>query len=310
MNPSFTPVLDTLFGDTLDWDENNPEVAYIPCPGRDKHTHRNGRKDCRVYLDGTPHVYCVHQSCEEATRELTENIRGALRAAGWEAPKATPEAKAKARAKDNNRRTYERVKANRDFVFEEFSWNLTQHANVSEIMTDAYHLFLQEMFEPNDILWCGQPWHVGDKHKDKFQRMSDRLKLPPIPRQEFICANPILPDAHVRNFSNLAARKYFIIEGDTCAEGAALNKLRCGAIFRYAMRMKPQLKLRAVVDSGNKSLHGWFEWAGEEVHNWCRAVLPALGADAATMRLSQPVRCPGALRNDTRKEQRLLWISK
>jgi hypothetical protein len=61
-----------------------------------------------------------------------------------------------------------------------------------------------------------------------------------------------------------------------------------------------------VVDSGNKSLHGWFEM-NEKITEQQRFFLRQLGADVNTMRPSQPVRLPGAIR-DNGNVQSILWL--
>ena len=48
----------------VDW---QTEVSgFCPCPGQTLHTHRTGRKDCRVNVDGAPTIHCFHSSCGPA----------------------------------------------------------------------------------------------------------------------------------------------------------------------------------------------------------------------------------------------------
>lgn len=310
---SHTTVIDTLFGDAIEWDEHDSSTGYISCPGESKHTGKTGRKDCRIYLSGVPTVFCLHQHCKEACDELTENVRGALRANGWEPPPMTADVKARATSKNNNKRQAERVADQREACFKIHEWTVSEITDnaVADLAPGVQlDLFLNQMFTGKDQLWLGTPYETGESYSEWFAPRSSWMRRRRVDRVgPFICPNPMTPGAFDRSLNSLADRRYFVIEGDDCHPDKDINRDRCGAIFKYAMECKPELNLRAIVDAGNKSLHGWFEWPGEDTYKWCLEVLPAFGADPATMRLAQPVRLPGVTR-DNGKEQRLLWISK
>ena len=55
-----------------------PNAGYSLCPGADRHTHRNSRRDCRVMVDGAPTIYCVHSSCSGAVEEANRKLRSAV----------------------------------------------------------------------------------------------------------------------------------------------------------------------------------------------------------------------------------------
>jgi hypothetical protein len=57
------------------------EAGYCTCPGRIHHSHRNGKKDCRVKLDGAPTVYCVHTSCAGVLEEVNHRLRSRIASA-------------------------------------------------------------------------------------------------------------------------------------------------------------------------------------------------------------------------------------
>jgi len=309
-------VLATLFGDAVDWDANDPTTGYITCPGADKHTHSTGRRDTRLYINGVPNVFCLHQKCAEEVETLTENVRGALKASGYEQPPMSKEVRDRTAAKHGNAKDAHNlsVGVRIDDVFGLHAWPAEQIAadNPDGPLGQFNHreLFLQQMFRLHDTVWIGQPYQSGPAFASQFQTVDAWLSSPPASESEFICPNTFPPGTHQRGTKQLAVKRYFVIEGDDCHADKDTNRDCCGAIFKYAMARKPQLKLRAVVDAGNKSLHGWFEYPGDDIYRWCREVLPAMGADPATMRLAQPVRLAGQTRASSGKEQRLLWISK
>lgn len=40
-------------------------IGTCACPGRESHTTPNQETDCRIYLEGRPHLHCFHSSCQE-----------------------------------------------------------------------------------------------------------------------------------------------------------------------------------------------------------------------------------------------------
>jgi hypothetical protein len=104
------------------------------------------------------------------------------------------------------------------------------------------------------------------------------------------------PGTISRSDSNVAVRRFLVVESDK------LTKDESGAIFCL---LRHKLKLRAVVDTGNKSLHGWFDYPDEDNVEQLKAFLPELGCDPKMFGASQPARLAGQLR-DNGNWQRLI----
>lgn len=65
----------------VDWQS---EVSgFCRCPGESLHTHKTGRKDCRINVDGAPTIYCFHASCGPAVAEANRRLRRELNATPW-----------------------------------------------------------------------------------------------------------------------------------------------------------------------------------------------------------------------------------
>src|SRR5512137_1110060 len=58
--------------------------GYCKCPGEALHTSANGKKDCRVNVDGAPTIYCFHASCSAAVAEANRRLRREVNAFPWE----------------------------------------------------------------------------------------------------------------------------------------------------------------------------------------------------------------------------------
>ncbi len=66
----------------VDW---QTEVSgYCRCPGEAFHTSANGRKDCRVNVDGAPTIFCFHASCAAVVAEANRRLRRELVVSPWE----------------------------------------------------------------------------------------------------------------------------------------------------------------------------------------------------------------------------------
>jgi hypothetical protein len=97
-----------------------------------------------------------------------------------------------------------------------------------------------------------------------------------------------------------------VVEGDEL-EGEKIPKDTQAAVLLHLAKLAP---LALVVDSGGKSLHGWFTtWgrAEEQVAAFFRRAR-TLGADRAMWTRFQFARMPGGMR-DTGKRQQILFFN-
>jgi hypothetical protein len=65
----------------VDWQS---EVSgFCKCPGEGMHTSGNGKKDCRVNVDGAPTIFCFHATCAPAVAEANRRLRRELGCGEW-----------------------------------------------------------------------------------------------------------------------------------------------------------------------------------------------------------------------------------
>jgi hypothetical protein len=91
--------------------------------------------------------------------------------------------------------------------------------------------------------------------------------------------------------------RFLVVESDT------LSKAEIAAVFGWCRQF---LSLRGIVDTGGKSLHGWFDYPTTAQLHELRGILPRLGCDPALFKPSQPCRLPGARRGE--RVQSLLYL--
>ena len=67
---------------SVDWQTD--VSGFCKCPGEALHTSHNGKKDCRVSVDGAPTIFCFHASCIAVVTEANRRLRRELGAGSWE----------------------------------------------------------------------------------------------------------------------------------------------------------------------------------------------------------------------------------
>jgi len=95
-------------------------------------------------------------------------------------------------------------------------------------------------------------------------------------------------------------RRYLVVESDK------LSRDETCAVFRW-LKEACDWGLAAVVDTGGKSLHGWFRSPDEDLEE-AKIVLGELGCDTKMFTPSQPVRIPGIMREDGGGMQKLIYF--
>jgi hypothetical protein len=313
----------------VDW---QTEVSgFCKCPGEAWHTHKTGKKDCRVNVDGAPTIHCFHSSCAAAVAEANRALRRALGQSTWALslpdgqvlragdvlqssgtvlPREVVQARAKAEGREAGEQllletlkvTAERFKPE---LFEKFHWPFAQILEDSPLLVhqrdaeDQFRTWLR-LWPPNATVWIGDVYSSGQPHHaTHFRPVSDWYQIGPA-MGNFTCGSSFKPGSFQRSNANCNGTRFMVIESDT------LPKDEVGAIFAYLNR-RLQFNLHAIIDTAGKSLHGWFDAPrNARVEAQLKAVLTVFGCDPKLFTYSQPVRVPGAYRDG--KLQRIVWL--
>ena len=228
-------------------------------------------------------------------------------------PKLTPEQRQRIEAQNEERRLAARASASLNEILNKFACGFAYYGNRSPVNLfnndprDDWRLILK-LFKPDDVVWIGTKKNdsANATHppewiqfcKTRFRSASGWLKEKECPGI-LTCPNTFKPGSHSRRDSEVLSRRFLVLESDT------LDKNKVCAVFRWTEQFT---KLRAIVDTGGKSLHGWYEMPPPDVLAQLETILPQLGCDAAMFVPSQPCRLPGALRPDTGRVQSLLYL--
>ena len=289
--------------------------ADLDCPGTALHTVKDKRK-ARLYLDGAPTVTCFHSSCLERLRMVNDDLRRQIYAAevhATHAPRALqkwfPQTHTKA------------LEPLQDKYWSKLGGEILRAAITSTGITTAdlweaspvrlpvtanghFEYFLRHLWAANEILWMGQLFDSGKpRHSANFKRADQWLQLGKAPGP-LTCPWVFIEGAISRCKEQAARRQFLVLESDK------LTQTETASVFWW-LKEKMQLRLRAVIHSGNKSLHGWFDLPAKTQLNELEAALPHTGFDPKLFAPSQPCRLPGWHRTDKAAElQRLLYLEK
>ncbi len=307
----------------IDWQDGT--TGFCRCPGEARHTHATHNHDCRVTLDGAPTIYCFHTSCfadiEAANKALRSAVGKASKGAKSEFKYAepTPEERERHRQRILHERLKTRAAASLAEILKAFEFGPADFWESSPVRllddpADDWR-FLLQLFKAEDVLWIGGKYDsCGDDAPESkkescrrhFRPVSDWLRVPNAPEQ-FTCPSVFRPGTHSRCNDAVTARRYLVIESDL------LSKDDMAAVIHWCRQF---MRLRAIVDTGGKSLHGWFDAPPLEVEAELKIILPNLGRgaegkptlDPALFKLAQPCRLPGAWREPGKIRQALLYL--
>jgi len=318
----------------VDW---QTEVSgFCRCPGEALHTHKTGKKDCRVSVDGAPTIYCFHASCAAAVAAANRRLRRELGAGVWELglpggrvlrngdilqSDGTVKTRAEILADGHHgsrglsphreeerlvletlRTLAERFKPE---LFEAFRWPFEQIIADSPLLVsereaeDQFRTWLK-LWPAHSTVWIGDIYSSGkESHRAHFRPVAEWYQIGPV-MGNFTCGSAFKPGSYQRSNANCDGTRFLVIESDTLA------KDEVGAIFAYLNR-RLRFNLHAIIDTAGKSLHGWFDAPrNARIEAQLKAVLTVFGCDPKLFTYSQPVRVPGAYRDG--KLQRIIWL--
>lgn len=322
MNPAHRSIAESMIGAIL-WQDDR--LGYCQCPGHAQHKSPTKPDHCRIILDGVPTIYCFHSSCSSDIESANHRLRSAIARhnrhpdpsvpAPIRRPPTADEIAALKQKADQNRlkshatQSLEVILKKHPMPMVE--WFELSPCRLLDDPSDDWRLLLS-LFQPNDVVWIGgkfsscsddKPEPEKDRCRRFFRPVTEWLEEPRCPDQ-FTCPSTFLLGTHSRSNDTVIRRRFLVIESD------CLSKDDMCAVINWCRGF---MRLRAIVDTAGKSLHGWFDVPPPELEAQLRLVLPNLGRtgkeptlDPALFKLSQPCRMPGARRND--RSQCLLYL--
>jgi len=191
----------------------------------------------------------------------------------------------------------------RESIIKESAWSPIEALAESPIRpvkkVDQWKQLLSVLYPDRDaVVWLGEFYDSGQpRHAAHFRAVADWLTLTDRPASRIAPAT-FLPGSYQRSGTAVATTPYIVVEADEAIgrkpvtdREVKLNRRSNYALLKW-LRDETGLTLRAIIDTGNKSAHGWFEHPGEEQLSRLAMVAPGLGIDDLLSKPAQPVRLP------------------
>ena len=315
-------IAESILG-SIDWQDDR--LGYCKCPGSAQHKSPTKADHCRITMDGVPTIYCFHSSCSYDMEQANHKLRSDIAKYNLHPDPNTPRLERKPPSPEEIEARRRKIEAERlkshavaslEVVLKKYPmpmadwWELSPSRLLDDPSGD-WRLLLS-LFHPGDVVWiggkmdsCGDDKPESDKARCRrfFRTVAEWLELKSCPGQ-FTCPSTFLLGTHSRSNENVVKRRFLVIESDL------LSKDDMCAVINWCRQF---MRLRAIVDTAGKSLHGWFDAPSPETESQLRLILPNLGRtgkeptlDPALFKLAQPCRMPGALRDG--KHQCLLYL--
>ena len=299
----------------ITWESD--EEGHLKCPGQHIHTSPTHKKDCTIFVDGVPNIFCFHQSCREEVAKINQLLKSEIR----DEETITHPNEITTREKlvslprtEPNRFEYDLItaaKTDKPYLIKKYNWDPADAfeespTSIGDNPNQEWRLLLG-LYEKTDIIWIGKEYSSGKpEHAKHFKTVSEWLDCEKI-IVPFTCPSIFKPGSYSRSKDQILAQRYLVVESDDLSHEESCS------LFKW---MRQFMRLRAIINTGGKSLHAWFEPPNSEQEAELRIILPALGFDSAMFRLSQPCRLPGVVRLDAQKDpllglpvyQSLLWL--
>jgi len=304
MPPTKIDIITQVLGDVR-WVSQNE--GFCQCPGWRFHSKHNSSKDCKIWVEPIVTVHCFHASCQSEIARVNKQIRRGIffanRGGDFKKRAMSPEEIvmiAKKREKEmliiQSRSFAKRMFSLKETRTDLDQLTLSSPVCVSNLSPREMFFKMLWLFEKDEVLWMG---NITDGNKKKsFRTTMDWYSENQAPAN-FICPNTFKFGSESRSNANIETKKYLVLESDV------LGKEQMATLILW---LHTHLQLVAVIDSGGKSLHGWFRYPDDKTLETLKIMLPEMGCDKKVFTPSQPVRLAGADRNG--KIQKLLWLSR
>ena len=197
------------------------------------------------------------------------------------------------------------------------SWriDLLDHSPINFDCPDAIrHDFIKSLYLPEDILWMGDVYDSGsEEHRQNFRTCEEWLELATLPPR--IAPSTFLAGSFSRSSTNVKTSPFIVIESDELIgykpetlEDKERNKALSNALTGYAQDQLG-LTLRAVIDTGNKSLHSWFDRPPPRALDAIKKMASGLRIDDGPIDQGHfPLRMPGCIHDTAKQNARLLYL--
>jgi len=185
-----------------------------------------------------------------------------------------------------------------------------------EEAADDPRLFLCSLFESDDVIWTGGFYDTGKEiHRDRWRSASDWCSSPRGQVGPMVTPCTWKPEIFGRIGGNVAAYRFVVLDFDgprgwKPKDGPDLRRHieNSLAITRWIWEDRGW-NLAAIIETGGKSIHAWFDHPGDKLVAELKECTGALGIDSSLIGEPQhPARLPGQRYEESARFSRTLWL--
>lgn len=203
------------------------------------------------------------------------------------------------------------------YLSNDWDYNLLEESEIRipHNLTEQAHLAARHLFHPKEILWMGEEPDSGQRHHAAhFRPREEWMKGTRLPPR--MAPATFRPGSISRGSTSITAAPFLIIESDDLIgrkpetpEERTENRRQCAALINF-IRRRFNLILRAVIDTGGKSLHAWFERPSPATCTDLEYFADGFSIDRGVLTSPvNPLRLPGCIHTSTGQPARLLYLN-
>jgi hypothetical protein len=199
-----------------------------------------------------------------------------------------------------------------------WTWNLADLRKDSPLAPDegdCPRAFLLTRFRPHALVWTGQVHDSGEHHADRWKTVWKWLHEPAANIGPMVTPSTWKPGTVSRKRENVASSPYLVLDFDGRAGWKPRDQADLDRHIAESLAIVRWLKedrlwnLAAIIHTGNKSIHAWFDHPGDTIVDSIKPSLKTLGIDPSLIgHPEHPARLPGQVHAKSGKMSRVLWL--
>lgn len=208
-------------------------------------------------------------------------------------------------------------------LIEKYKWSPYEVRADSPTHIDEYaHLpsvFLAALFAPFEFVWSGEAFHSGEAHRRKWRTVSEWNNAPPETIGPLSAPATWRSGTFSRKRKNIAEAPFIVLNFDKIPTtgkepetSEEISRLVCEslAITRW-LREGCGWSLSAILWTGSKSFHIWFEMPPEDHIAAIKESMVILGINRSLIGSpGHPARLPGMIHEKTGQRSQTLWLQR
>lgn len=180
---------------------------------------------------------------------------------------------------------------------------------------DDPRVFLASLFPPSAIVWTGKVFDSGERYRNRWRSVCNWFDSPLEDVGPMTTPATWKPETVSRSQGAIASAPFVVLDFDgqdgrkpATAPELERHLAESLALVRW-LRERLRWRLAAILSTGGKSIHAWFEDPGPACLESLRPTFAPFGIDGGLIgHPEHPCRLPGHVHHGTGRRSRVLWL--